>query len=40
MPPPPVAKRPGQKDIKVVRCNFQYQAQRPDELSVEEGDVL
>jgi hypothetical protein len=34
------AKRPGAKHVEVVRAMFPYTAQRPDELTFAEGDVL
>jgi hypothetical protein len=39
MPPPPPT-RPGKKQIQVVKALYRYQAQRPDELDFEEGDIL
>ncbi|KAJ3100884.1 Osteoclast-stimulating factor 1 [Phlyctochytrium planicorne] len=38
--PPPPTKRPGKKEIAVVRALYAYQAQNPDELSFDEGSVL
>eukprot|EP00842_Homolaphlyctis_polyrhiza_P003797 jgi/Hompol1/4418/HPOL_001739-RA len=39
-PPPPTSKRPGKKDVQVVRAMFAYAPQNPDELGFEEGDIL
>ena len=38
--PPPPNKRAGLKQVQVVRATFSYEAQQPDELSFQEGDVL
>jgi hypothetical protein len=39
-PTPPAPKRSGRKEISIVRAMFAYKAQRNDEISFNEGDVL
>ena len=38
--PPPTAKRPGLKQVQVMKSLFQYQAERPDELSFKEDELI
>ncbi len=32
--------RAGKKEVQVVRAVFAYEAQRPDELAFDEGEIL